>query len=244
MNESVFQATDLCLNFKKKTVLDQLSIDVARGEVTVLLGPNGVGKTTLFRMALGLLAPTSGSLIVNGADPMVNPRKLRQRTGFVPSVPDPYPWMTVADLYRYLKPQYPTWDDLHADQLIESLGVPRDTTFANLSRGEGMKAMLAAALAPSPELLLLDEPFSGLDPVAREDVLRGVISSLRGEGRTVVCATHDLDVAARIADQVAILRSGTVTAHGTLDKIMPPRQKEHSISRRLQDLLVGGGKQS
>jgi ABC-2 type transport system ATP-binding protein len=126
----------------------------------------------------------------------------------------------VRDLFRFLRPQYPTWDRAHADELVARLRVPEQTPFKSMSRGEGMKAMLAAALAPRPPLLLLDEPFAGLDPLVREEVLRGVIGELRGGRRTVLVATHDLDVVARVADRVAILASGRISAHGSLDEII------------------------
>jgi ABC-2 type transport system ATP-binding protein len=188
--------------------------------VTALLGENGQGKTTLLKLALGVLAADGGTLSVAGFDPRKQPRPLRERVGYVPSQPDAYGWMTVRDLFRFLRPQYPTWDGAHADELVERLRVPDRTPFRSLSRGEGMKAMLAAALAPRPPLLLLDEPFAGLDPLVREEVLRGVIGELRGGRRTVLVATHDLDVVARIADRVAILAGGRITAHGTLAEIL------------------------
>ena len=104
-----------------------------------------------------------------------------------------------------------------------------------MSRGEGMKAMLVAALAPEPDLLLLDEPFAGLDAIAREEVLRGVIGALKDGERTVLCTTHDLDVAARIADDVALLAHGKIAAHGPLDEVL---NSERGAPERMRDLLA------
>jgi ABC-2 type transport system ATP-binding protein len=188
--------------------------------VTALLGENGQGKTTLMKLALGVLAPDGGTITVAGFDPLKQPRPLREQVGFVPAQPDAYGWMTVRDLFRFLEPQYPTWDRAYADALVAQLRIPERTTFKAMSRGEGMKAMLAAALAPRPPLLLLDEPFAGLDPLVREEVLRGVIGELRGGERTVLLATHDLDVVARVADRVAILADGRIRAHGTLEEVL------------------------
>lgn len=210
----------LVKRFGRRRVLDGLDLEVEPGQVTALLGENGQGKTTLLKLALGVLAADGGTLSVAGFDPRKQPRPLRERVGYVPSQPDAYGWMTVRDLFRFLEPQYPTWDRAHAEELVAWLRVPDRTPFKSLSRGEGMKAMLAAALAPRPPLLLLDEPFAGLDPLVREEVLRGVIGELRGGRRTVLVATHDLDVVARIADRVAILAGGRITSHGTLEEIL------------------------
>jgi ABC-2 type transport system ATP-binding protein len=192
--------------FGRRTVLDGLDLEAAPGAVTVLLGRNGAGKSTLLRLLLGVLRADAGSIEVCGLDPVREGRGVRRRVGYVPDKPDVYGWMTARELFAFLRPQYPTWNADHAARTAEALLVPLDTPFGRMSRGEGMKAMLVAALAPEPEVLLLDEPFAGLDPVVREEVLRGIVGEL--EGRTVLCATHDLDVAARIAGRVVVLAGG------------------------------------
>ena len=224
--EQIFRASGLCKRFGRKRVLERLDLDIAPGQVTALLGENGAGKSTLFRLALGVLKADAGSLVVNGFDPLREPKKLRQSVGYVPDKPDVYDWMTVRDLFRFLRPQYPTWDAAYADQLVASLRIPEKTTFKSLSRGEGMKAMLAAALAPRPSLLLLDEPFAGLDPLVREEVLRGVIQELRAGETTVLVSTHDLDVVARIADRVAILAGGRIAKHEDVEEAAPERLRD------------------
>lgn len=220
MSNQVFTASGLVKRFRRKIVLDEVDLDLAPGEVTVLLGRNGAGKSTLMRLALGVLKANGGTLRVCGACPIRAPRAVRRAVGFVPDVPDAYDWMTLDDFLRFLRPQYPTWDDDHARAVAAALQVPRKTRFKELSRGQGMKAMLVAALAPRPQLLLLDEPFAGLDPMTREEVLRGVIAELREGGRTVLCSTHDLDVAARIADRVAVLAGGKIMQHGTIAAVL------------------------
>lgn len=213
-------AQGLVKRFGRRSVLAGVDLAVAPGQVTALLGENGQGKTTLMKLALGVLAPDGGTITVAGFDPLKEPRPLREQVGFVPAQPDAYGWMTVRDLFRFLAPQYPTWDRDYATALVQQLRIPEKTTFKAMSRGEGMKAMLAAALAPRPPLLLLDEPFAGLDPLVREEVLRGVIGELRAGERTVLVATHDLDVVARVADRVAILADGRIRRHGTLEEVL------------------------
>jgi ABC-2 type transport system ATP-binding protein len=243
------RARGLVKRFGKRRVLDGVDLDVAPDLVTALLGENGQGKTTLMKLALGVLAADGGTLEVAGCDPLKQPRRLREQVGYVPAQPDAYDWMTVRDLFRFLEPQYPTWDRAIADALVAQLRIPERTTFKAMSRGEGMKAMLAAALAPRPPLLLLDEPFAGLDPLVREEVLRGVIGELRAGERTVLVATHDLDVVARVADRVAILADGRIRKHGTLEEVLdrPRADGGESISSapaKLRDALESARRES
>lgn len=224
--------------FGKRAVLDGLGFSLTPGVVTVLLGRNGAGKSTLLRLCLGVLKPDAGRVEVCGNDPVRRARDVRRLVGYVPDKPDVYDWMTPKDLLRFLKPQYPTWNPDRAARVAEQLSVPMDTPFKALSRGEGMKAMLMAALAPDPQLLLLDEPFSGLDPVVREDVLRGVIGALKDRGRAVLCATHELDAAARIADRVAVLAGGRVARVGTVADVVGSDEEPANAPARLQAVLA------
>ena len=224
MSHEVFRAHDLRVRLGKNEVLRGADLVLEPGKVTVLLGENGAGKTTLLRLALGLIRPSGGSLRVFGHNPCRHARAVRERIGFVPAEPDAPKWMTLDDLCRFLRPQYPRWDDTVVDTLCAQLRVPRDRDFKAMSRGEGMKAMLVAALAPRPDLLLLDEPFAGMDPLARDEVLTGVLDALRDDERTVLCTTHDLDAAARIADHVAVLANGSVTRTGTVSEFTNENQ--------------------
>jgi ABC-2 type transport system ATP-binding protein len=231
----MIHAQGLVKRFRRKSVLDGFDLEVAPGRVTVLLGRNGSGKSTFMKLCLGLLKAEAGTLTVGGHDPLKRARRVRQATGYVPDKPDCYQWMTAHELYKFLAPQYPTWNRDEVDRLVEMLSVPMDREFRALSRGEGMKAMLVAALAPEPELLLLDEPFAGLDAVAKEEVLRGVIGALKEGERTVLCTTHDLDVAARIADDAAILSGGKIVAHGPLTDVL---ESDRCLPERMKDLLA------
>jgi len=229
-------AKGLVKRFRKQAVLSGFDLELESGSVTVLLGENGAGKTTLMQLLLGTLKPDEGTLSVLGLDPLKQTKKLRQAIGFVPDRPDVYGWMTSLDLMRFLTPQYPTWSQDRALALLGELRVPKATPFRKMSRGEGMKAMLVAALAPEPELLLLDEPFAGLDPIVREEVLRGVIGELRESGRTVLCTTHDLDIAARIADHIAVLSGGRCVEHGTMAEVLG-QDEPTRIPEGLRELL-------
>ena len=216
-------------SFWKKTVLDGLDLTVPHGQTQVVLGRNGAGKSTLFKVLLGALKPHAGEVTVFGLDPIKQGHKLRERIGYVPTTPDAYRWMTYPDLCRFLSAYYPTWNPGRARDLAEQLDVPQRTALKSMSRGEGMKAMLAAALASDPELLLLDEPFAGLDPIVREEVLRGVIGHLKNERRTVLCTTHDLDVASRIADRVIYLEGGRIVKEADVEEARPDVLREELV---------------
>lgn len=220
MSEMAIRIQGIHHRYGRKAVLCGVDLEVPVGSVTVLLGTNGAGKTTLLRLALGALRPGGGRVEVHGLDVLRHTRVVREQVGYVPDAPDAPGWMTLRDLCRFLAAHYPTWDQRHADGLAGQLGVPTRTRLDRMSKGEGMKAMLVAALAPRPRTLLLDEPFGGLDPLARGAVLAGVFSALRDEGTTVLVSTHELDVAARLAERVAILAGGRIARAGTVAEVL------------------------
>lgn len=234
----VLQFTGVRFGFGRRPVLRGVDLRLAAGKVTVLLGTNGAGKSTLLRVLLGVLRPAAGAVRVLGLDPLRAHRAVLSRVGYVPDAPDVYPWMTPRRLFAFLRPHYPRWDSDRCGDLAARLQVPLDTTFGALSRGQGMKAMLVAALAPDPELLLLDEPFAGLDPLVREEVLQGLVGELRDGERTVLCATHELEIAARIADRVAVLHDGRIAAHGDLAEVLGSSEEAGEVPARLHDMLA------
>ena len=234
MNDQGIRIEGLAAGYGSRDVLHGVDLDVPQGTTTVLLGRNGTGKSTLLKACLGVLKPKSGSVRVLGLDPLRRRAEVLTHVGYVPDKPDVYPWMRPRDLFRLLKAHHPRWSDVRARELCERLEVPRSTRFKALSRGQGMRAMLAAALVPDPEVLLLDEPFGGVDIAAREDLLRGVLRVLDGATRTVLVTTHDLDIASRIADRVVVLDGGRVVREGPLDDFVGDQGAE----RALRDLLV------
>ena len=223
--------------FGKTHVLEDVSFELPARGVTVVLGENGQGKSTLLRLLLGLLKADGGSLRVLGLDPLRDGRELRRLVGYVPDAPDNPAWMTPRELYRFLKPQYPTWSKERVERLSKDWEIPLERTFKQLSRGQAARALLVAALAQSPRLLLLDECFAGLDPLARRDLLAGFLAELAEQEITTLAVTHDLDIAARMAERVLVLADGRVKCHGTLAEILEVEEEPARVARGLLQVL-------
>lgn len=227
--------------FGKTRVLEDVSFELPAKGVTVLLGENGQGKSTLLRLLLGLLKADGGSIRVLGLDPVRQGGELRRLVGYVPDQPDNPAWMTPRELYRFLAPQYPAWSQERVERLSKAWEIPLERAFKQLSRGECARALLVAALAQSPRLLLLDECFAGLDPLARRDLLAGFLAELAEHEIATLAVTHDLDVAARMAERVMVLSDGRVKCHGTLEEVLKVEEEPARVARGLLQVLERTG---
>ena len=205
--------------FGNKTALDDISLTVPRGGVFGLIGGNGAGKTTLIKHILGMLKAQSGSVRVFGLDPVENPVGTLGRSGYLSEERDLPNWMRVGELMRYTQAFFPNWDEKYAEELREAFDLDGNAKVKNLSRGQRARAGLLIALAHRPELLVLDEPSSGLDPVVRRDILGAIIRTIADEGRTVFFSSHLLDEVERVADRVAIIHQGRIMLTASIDEI-------------------------
>lgn len=208
--------------FGRRRVLDGVDLEVPAGQVTALLGKNGAGKSTLFRILTGVMSHRSGSVRVLGLDPRCDGPTIRLRVGIVPERLELPRWMRVADHFDFLEPFFPTFDRAEVARLLLRLELDPRAKVATLSKGERAKHALVAALAHRPEVLLLDEPFSGLDPIVRHDVLEVVLGHLREDGRTVLLVSHSMADVERIADRVVILDEGKVKFSGDVEDVRWP----------------------
>jgi len=214
---SALSAETLTVRYGKKIALDHLSLSVERGGVYALLGRNGSGKSTLVRVLLGQQAPAAGQASLLGKASWKHRSELMARVGVVPEEPDAPPAMTLRQLEAFVRPLYASWNGrAFADRLFR-FGVPAEVPFGGLSKGQKGLALLSLALAPNPELLLLDDPTLGLDPVARRAFHEEVIRELADRGTTVFLTTHDLAGAESIADRVGILRDGKLLVDEPLE---------------------------
>ena len=219
MSEPVIRVAELTRRFGATTALDSVSLSVTRGMVHGLVGANGAGKTTVIKHVLGLLGAESGSVRVFGLDPVVDPVGVLSRIGYVSEETDLPGWMRVDELMRYSRAFYPAWDDAYAEELRRTFDLDPTAKISNLSKGQKARAGLLVALAYRPELLLLDEPSTGLDPIVRKDILGAIIRTIADEGRTVFFSSHLLDEVEQVADHVTMISRGRIALSEPLDVI-------------------------
>lgn len=200
----------LSRTFGANRALRDVTLTVPRGGVFGLVGENGAGKSTLIKHLLGLWRAERGSVRVFGLDPVAAPTTVLGRIGYVSEHPDLPGWMRVGELLRYTAAFYPRWDAAYADRLRQQFGLDPGARVGKLSKGQHARLGLIAAEAHRPELLILDEPSSGLDPMVRRDILEAIIRTVTDEGRTVFFSSHLLDEVERVSDHLAMLHQGAV----------------------------------
>ncbi len=219
LNSPIVEIRGLSRKFGDKTAIDNVSLSIPRGGVYGLIGGNGAGKTTLIKHILGMLRAQTGTVEVFGLNPVIDPVNTLSRIGYLSEDRDLPNAMRVEELIRYTEAFYPNWDEAYANELCESFELDRRARIKTLSRGQRARAGLLVALAHRPELLVLDEPSSGLDPLVRRDVLGAIIRTIANEGRTVLFSSHLLDEVERVADRVAIIHRGRIMLSASIDEI-------------------------
>ncbi len=203
---AVIQTDSLTKRFRKVCALDHLSLGVPEGAIYALVGPNGAGKTTGIKGLMNLIPATSGRAEVLGVDTKQIRGKSYTQIGYVSENQEIPEWMKVGALLEYLRAFYPTWDRELEDSLIKQFELPRDRKIKALSRGMKMKLALASALAFHPKLIVLDEPFGGLDPLVRDQLIEGLLE--RAEESTLFISSHDLAEIESFATHVGYLEEG------------------------------------
>ena len=232
MSENVIEIRNVTRHFGKTVALEEVSLSVPCGEVFGLVGENGAGKTTLIRHVLGLLKAKTGSVQVFGLDPVRDPVGVLGRIGYLSEDRDLPDWMRIEELLRYSEPLYPNWDSAYAAELCKMFELDRKQKIGTLSRGQRARTGLLIAVAHRPELLLLDEPSSGLDPVVRRDILGAIIRTVAQEGRTVLFSSHLLDEVERVVDSVAMMHRGRIVLTDSLEHI---KQSHHNVTLRFSE---------
>jgi len=219
-NNLVIDIKSLDRQFAENKALDNVNIEVKKGQVFGIVGENGAGKTTLIKHILGLYKAQQGSVSVFGLDPVKSPTEVLSRIGYLSEEPDLPDWMTIPQFMNYMSAFYPKWDHQYANQLIKLFDIDPNKKIKELSKGQKARIGLCAAQAHRPDLLLLDEPSSGLDPVVRKEILTSVIRTVADEGRTVILSSHLLDEIERVCDHLLMFSKGKVLMSESMETVL------------------------
>jgi len=210
MTEPAVQTEQLSMNYGRLEAVRALDMEVPRRSIYAFLGPNGAGKSTTLSILVNTLRPSSGRATVLGRESTALRAEDFTRIGYVAEPQELPEWMTGGQMIDFLRPFYPNWDEPFAKKLEQTLTVPMARKIAHMSRGERMKLRLLSSMAYRPELLILDEPFSGLDPAVRDELSSGLLE-LVGEGDwTVILASHDVEEVERLADHAGLIAGGSL----------------------------------
>lgn len=217
-------------------VLDGLSLSVRRGEIFGFLGRNGAGKSTAIRMIMGIISADAGEIKVFGQPLHTRLIETRQRIGYVAQDQNMYPWMSPKVISRFVRGFYPKWDETRYRQLLDDFSLPPKRRLGTFSGGMKAKLALTLALSTRPDLLILDEPTAGMDPVARREFLDLVRELSAKDGSTTFFSTHLIDEIEAIADRIGIVEAGVTRYEGELD---PLRNSIGTWSINASDYMEG-----
>lgn len=220
---------DVTKRFRGQTAICDLSLTVPKGRTLGLLGQNGAGKSTTLKVLMGLLRRDAGEVSVLGSDPLVDPLAVRRRVGYVPEQQFIYGWMRVREATHFCRAFYPTWNDSLCTTLVTLFDLDPEKRVKHLSKGMVVKLALVLALSHEPELLLLDEPMAGLDPIAREELLEGVLQTVTDRERTIVFSSHTFGDVQRLADTIAIIHEGKLLVHEEVDVLLRSTKRIRAV---------------
>ena len=235
--ENAIETYNLTKSFGKNIAVKDLSLDVPKGSIFAFLGPNGAGKTTTIKTVMNIMIPSQGTATVLGVDSKkLSPAEFLQ-IGYVSENQDLPVWMTVKQFLNYCKSMYLNWDDNFCQHLLSQFDLPLNQKLRDLSRGMKMKAALVSSLAYRPKLLIFDEPFSGLDPLVREEFINGVLEITETENWTIFISSHDIDEVERLADWVGMIDKGMLMINEKTENLQRRfRQVELTLSEPLNNL--------
>lgn len=219
MTDTIVETSQLCKSFTGKPALCGLDLHVPAGSIFGFLGRNGAGKTTTIKTLMGLLKPDSGNahvfdIPVADADRSI---EIRRRIGFVTEDKELYSYMTVEQIIQFTRPFFPKWRKDLEQHYLKMFDLPPKRKISGLSKGMRSKLMLLLAISRGAELLILDEPTDGLDPVAIEDILREIVALAATSGTTIFFSSHQLSEVEQIADHIGIINQGKMIVAGSLD---------------------------
>ncbi len=234
----VIHTKALAKRYRRTEALAPVDLEIPSGSAVALLGRNGAGKTTLLRILMGFLSPSAGEVSVFGTRPVLLTEAQKAQIGYIADAQDLPGWMTIEQYLAFLRPFYPTWDEALASRLRGLFALPRDRRIRHLSRGQRVKVAFLGALSFHPKLLLLDEPFGGLDPAVRDEILDALFDLMSREEWTILVSSHEIDEVERLCDQVLIMDDGKVVLRDERDPLLA---RSRCVSLHTAASLAPGG---
>ncbi|MCA9039052.1 MAG: ABC transporter ATP-binding protein [Planctomycetaceae bacterium] len=219
MSSTVLNVSRLYKSYGQQQVLKELSFSVEQGQIVAMLGRNGAGKTTTIRSLMGLIEPDSGEIDVLGFSPLEQPLEIRKRIGYLAEDQQMYGWMTVLETIQFVSAFYEQWDHKLVQSLLEQFELPPGAKVKSLSKGQNVRLGLLLALAHHPQMVILDDPVLGLDPIMRKEFNRDLITHLQAENCTVLYSSHLLYEVEPIADVVMILHEGCILRQASTEEL-------------------------
>jgi len=235
MSGPVLQATGLTKRYGRRPALSDCTLSIPPGHVVGLVGPNGAGKTTLLQIAVGMLPPTSGTIQVLGGQPASGPAQLA-RVGFVAQDTPTYAGLSIADHLRFGAHTNPGWDPQLAADRIAKLGLDPSQKAGKLSGGQRAQLALTLAIAKRPDLLILDEPVSSLDPLARREFLQSLMAFIADHGASVILSSHLVSDLERVCDYMIVLVASRVRIAGEVEDLLATHHRVTGARRDLANL--------
>ncbi|MDN5307076.1 MAG: type transport system ATP-binding protein [Eubacteriaceae bacterium] len=217
---NILTATDLSKSFGKKEALKNISLEIPRGKIIGLLGPNGSGKTTFIKLVTGLLVPSAGEIKVNDLDPGVETKKI---VSYLPERTYLNSWMKIDDILRFFEDFYPDFNRIKAQNMMQDLELNSNDRLKTLSKGNKEKVQLILVMSRDADLYLLDEPIGGVDPAARDYILNTIITNYQ-ENASVIISTHLIADIEQVLDEVVFISKGQVALTASVDEI---REEHH-----------------
>ena len=242
-SETMISLRGLTKRYDDFLAVDNLDLDVKKGEIFGFLGPNGAGKTTTIRMLVGLLRPSEGEIEVDGVDLVADPRAARSKIAYLPDTPYLYDKLTAREFVNFVAGLYgvdPEQADRRIPELLEIFGLDEraDDLVEGFSHGMRQKTVMASALVHDPKIMFLDEPTVGLDPRSAR-LMRDIFRQLSSRGTTVMLSTHILEIAERLCDRIAIIDQGKLVALGTVAELREMAESTDSLEDIFLELTGG-----
>lgn len=235
---NVVEITGLIKTYQQQQVLNGLDLTIAAGTVVGLLGRNGTGKSSLLECLLGLRDKQAGRITLFGEDLISLSKASKAKIGFVPQSNEAFSWLTVAEMFAYMSQFYPRWNHKKVDHLVQQWDLDKAQVIAKLSVGQRQRVSIIRALAPEPELLVLDEPVASLDPAARREFLQELMEIVADQQTTILFSTHIFSDLERVALDIALLHDGRIVLQQNLDDLLDTNARLYGSAQDLRTFLA------